>query len=240
MVPPRLLRRRHAARLGARTPNARSTRSRRAGRCSPAPATPSASRTAMDALDAHLVRREHGLIQLLDPPFDKSALEPGLHQGLRARRARERRPVHARRDLGGDGVRRAGRQPSARGSCSRMINPVNHARHADGDRHLQGRALRRRGRRLRRRAAHRPRRLDLVHRLGRLDVPADAGIAAGPAARRRQAAHRALPAGELAGIQAALPLPRHASTTSRWCAMKAAVPSTSFPWSTIAGNTGSR
>ena len=41
------------ARRSARppTPNARSTRSRRAGRCCPAPATPSASRMAMDALD---------------------------------------------------------------------------------------------------------------------------------------------------------------------------------------------
>ena len=59
-------------------------------------------------------------------------------------------------------------------------------------RDLQGRALRRGGRRLRRRAAHRTRRLELVHRLGRLDVPADRRVAAGPApvdhARRRRTA----------------------------------------------------
>src|SRR6185503_11313148 len=39
------------------------------------------SRTAMRALDARLVRREHGLVQLLDPPFDKSAMNPGYIKG---------------------------------------------------------------------------------------------------------------------------------------------------------------
>ena len=44
---------------------------------------------------------------------------PRLHPGLRPGRAGERRPVHARRDLGGDGVRRAGRCANARGSSRR-------------------------------------------------------------------------------------------------------------------------
>jgi cellobiose phosphorylase len=35
----------------------------------------------MEALDERLVRREHGLIQLLDPPFDKSDLNPGYIKG---------------------------------------------------------------------------------------------------------------------------------------------------------------
>ncbi|WP_153116604.1 GH36-type glycosyl hydrolase domain-containing protein [Rhodocyclus tenuis] len=39
------------------------------------------SRTAMAALDAHLVRREHALVQLLDPPFDKATLNPGYIKG---------------------------------------------------------------------------------------------------------------------------------------------------------------
>lgn len=60
-----------------------------------------------------------------------------------------------------------------------MINPVNHG----GNRGLQGGILRRRGRRLCARAAHRPRRIELVHRLGRLDVSAHRGVAAGPEAR---------------------------------------------------------
>jgi cellobiose phosphorylase len=38
-------------------------------------------RTAMDSLDRHLVRRDVGLIQLLEPPFDHSALDPGYIKG---------------------------------------------------------------------------------------------------------------------------------------------------------------
>jgi cellobiose phosphorylase len=39
------------------------------------------SRMAMEALDKYLVRRDHNLIQLLDPPFDKSNLNPGYIKG---------------------------------------------------------------------------------------------------------------------------------------------------------------
>ena len=39
------------------------------------------SRMAMDAVDKHLVRRDCALIQLLDPPFDKSDLNPGYVKG---------------------------------------------------------------------------------------------------------------------------------------------------------------
>ena len=39
------------------------------------------SRLAMEAVDKRLVRREHALIQLLDPPFDKSDLNPGYIKG---------------------------------------------------------------------------------------------------------------------------------------------------------------
>ena len=35
----------------------------------------------MEALDKRLVRRDHKLIQLLDPPFDKSNLNPGYIKG---------------------------------------------------------------------------------------------------------------------------------------------------------------
>ncbi|WP_426661989.1 GH36-type glycosyl hydrolase domain-containing protein [Rhodanobacter aciditrophus] len=42
---------------------------------------PARQRQAMEALDRHLVRREAGLVQLLDPPFDKSALDPGYIKG---------------------------------------------------------------------------------------------------------------------------------------------------------------
>ncbi len=39
------------------------------------------SRRAMDAVDEHLVRRDPGLVQLLDPPFDGAAQNPGYIQG---------------------------------------------------------------------------------------------------------------------------------------------------------------
>jgi cellobiose phosphorylase len=39
------------------------------------------SRQAMDAVDEHLVRRGDGLVQLLDPPFDESNLDPGYIRG---------------------------------------------------------------------------------------------------------------------------------------------------------------
>ena len=42
---------------------------------------PERIRLAMESVDRHLVRREAGLIQLFDPPFDKSSLEPGYIKG---------------------------------------------------------------------------------------------------------------------------------------------------------------
>lgn len=42
---------------------------------------PERRRLAMEALDARLVRRDQGLIQLLDPPFDTSDLNPGYIKG---------------------------------------------------------------------------------------------------------------------------------------------------------------
>ena len=41
----------------------------------------SRSRQAMQSVDSRLVRRAAGLIQLFDPPFDKSALDPGYIKG---------------------------------------------------------------------------------------------------------------------------------------------------------------
>lgn len=44
-------------------------------------ADPQRARQAMNAVDQRLVRRDKNIIQLLDPPFDKSALEPGYIKG---------------------------------------------------------------------------------------------------------------------------------------------------------------
>ena len=42
---------------------------------------PERSRQAMNALDQRLVRRDHALVQLLDPPFDSSNVDPGYIRG---------------------------------------------------------------------------------------------------------------------------------------------------------------
>ena len=42
---------------------------------------PQRARQAMQAVDERLVRRDAGLIQLFDPPFDKSSLNPGYIKG---------------------------------------------------------------------------------------------------------------------------------------------------------------
>ena len=85
------------------------------------------SRMAMEAVDERLVRREHGLIQLLDPPFDKSELNPGYIKGY----------VPGVRENGGQYTHAAiwAAMAFARLGDNRrawelftMINPVNHAR----------------------------------------------------------------------------------------------------------------
>ena len=97
----------------------------------------------------HLVREDARLLMLLTPPFDKTPHDPGLHQGLSARRARERRAVHPRRALG----RARHRAPGRRRPGVRAVpddQPAHPRAHAGGGRRLQGRAVRRRGRRVHR------------------------------------------------------------------------------------------
>jgi cellobiose phosphorylase len=84
------------------------------------------SRMAMEAVDKYLVRREHGLVQLLDPPFDKSNLNPGYIKGY----------VPGVRENGGQYTHAAiwtAMAFAALGDSRRawellpMINPINHA-----------------------------------------------------------------------------------------------------------------
>ena len=94
VVSPRLLRRRLAARVGQQSRNAnrfhfaKLVRALGRGRCD-------TFTHGMEAVDRRLVRRDDGLIQLLDPPFDKSTVESRLHQGLRPGSERKRRAIHA-------------------------------------------------------------------------------------------------------------------------------------------------
>jgi cyclic beta-1,2-glucan synthetase len=92
---------------------------------------PARSRMAMNAVDSRLVRREHALIQLLDPPFDRSDLDPGYIRGY----------VPGVRENGGQythGAIWTAMAYAALGDGARaweltaMINPVNHARTPEG------------------------------------------------------------------------------------------------------------
>jgi cellobiose phosphorylase len=87
---------------------------------------PERSRLAMEAVDRRLVRRDHGVIQLLDPPFDKSTLNPGYIKGY----------VPGVRENGGQythGAIWVAMAFAFLGDARRawellaMINPVNHA-----------------------------------------------------------------------------------------------------------------
>jgi cyclic beta-1,2-glucan synthetase len=89
------------------------------------------SRMAMKAVDELLVRRDHGLIQLLDPPFDKSNLDPGYIRGY----------VPGVRENGGQythGAIWTAMAFAALGNRERawelatMINPANRARTPQG------------------------------------------------------------------------------------------------------------
>jgi cyclic beta-1,2-glucan synthetase len=84
---------------------------------------------AMDSMDKRLVRREQGLIQLLDPPFDMSPMDPGYIKGY----------VPGVRENGGQYTHAAVWAAMAfaeLGDSRRawelaaLINPVNHARSA--------------------------------------------------------------------------------------------------------------
>jgi cellobiose phosphorylase len=92
-------------------------------------ATDDRARRAMESLDRRLVRREAGIIQLLDPPFDRSRLNPGYIKGY----------VPGVRENGGQYTHAAiwAAMAFARlGDHERawelfaLINPINHARSA--------------------------------------------------------------------------------------------------------------
>ena len=134
-------------------------------------ATRSGRRRRCDSATQQLVDDELEHRQAVHAALRQDRERSGLHQELSARRARERRPIHACRDL----VRhRAGRDrawPTRPGAAFCMLNPVNHALDAAAAERYrvepyvvaadiysaapQGRA----------------RRLDLVHGLGRLALP---------------------------------------------------------------------
>ena len=61
---------------------------------------PEKTKLAMESLENHLVDREHGLIKLLDPPFEKSKLEPGYIKAYLPRSKRKWRTIYTCCNLG--------------------------------------------------------------------------------------------------------------------------------------------
>jgi cellobiose phosphorylase len=91
---------------------------------------PDRIRQAMESLDRHLVRRDEALVQLLEPPFDKSPLDPGYIKGY----------VPGVRENGGQYTHAAiwtSMAFAALGESARawevlgMINPVGHGKSAE-------------------------------------------------------------------------------------------------------------
>ncbi len=89
------------------------------------------ARTAMNAVNARLVRREQGLIQLLDPPFDTSALEPGYIRGY-VPGVRENGGQYTHAAIWAAMAYAALGEPARAWELTSMINPVNHAQTAEG------------------------------------------------------------------------------------------------------------
>lgn len=88
------------------------------------------SRMAMDAVEKHLVRWDHALVQLFDPPFDKSNLDPGYIKGY----------VPGVRENGGQYTHAAIWATMAFAALGdrrrtwemlKIINPVNHGRSSE-------------------------------------------------------------------------------------------------------------
>ena len=126
VVPPRLLRRRHAARLRhqRRVPHRRHRAGlvrhlrRRAG-------GPRAS--ALDAVDQHLVDERAGIIRLLTPPFDLTGHDPGYIKGYLPG-VRENGGQYTHGVLWAVRAFAEGGRHDRAAELLRMILPVNHAR----------------------------------------------------------------------------------------------------------------
>ena len=118
----------------------------------------------------HLVREDARILLLLTPPFDKTPHDPGYIKGyLPGVRENGAQYTHA--------ALWAVLATAHQGNGDRafelfqMINPLTARATPEEVGRVPARAVRRRGGRVHRGGARRPRRVDLVHRLGELDVP---------------------------------------------------------------------
>ncbi|MEP6943699.1 MAG: cyclic beta 1-2 glucan synthetase, partial [Betaproteobacteria bacterium] len=87
---------------------------------------PDRARSAMLAVDRRLVKREAGLVQLLDPPFDASALDPGYIRGY-VPGVRENGGQYTHGAIWAAMAFAALRDSERAWEVMRLINPINHA-----------------------------------------------------------------------------------------------------------------
>ena len=140
---------------------------------------PKRTRQAMEAVNQRLVRRENALIQLFDPPFDKSAVDPGYIKGY----------VPGVRENGGQYTHAAiwtvmafaalGDQQRAWELLS-LINPLSHGSTPPGIATYKVEPYVVAADVYAVRAAYRSRWVDVVYRVSRMDVPADRRVTAWP------------------------------------------------------------
>jgi cellobiose phosphorylase len=89
------------------------------------------SRLAMRSVDERLVRRDQGLIQLLDPPFDKSDLDPGYIRGY-APGVRENGGQYTHGAIWSAMAFAALGDRERAWELTTMMNPINHALTPEG------------------------------------------------------------------------------------------------------------
>ena len=146
------------------------------------------------------MRRPDGLVLLLTPPFDNTAHDPGYIKGYAAR--------GSVKTAGNIPMLPRGRSwPSRRSAMAirpanlfRMLNPINRTIIASERAALQSGAVRGCGRCLCRASSRRARRMDLVHRLGRLALSRRHGMDSGIPRARHDAFHRSLHSAKLARL----------------------------------------
>ena len=193
VVPARVLRRRHAARIGAeRRVQHRLDLAVVGG---PLGRRPDPLCRARHGRGAHVARRA----RIADAAAAQSAVRSvgagsGLHQGLSAGRPGERRPVHARGRLDRDGAGPTRQRRRGRGILPHA-EPGQPRPHGGGRGPLQDGAVRDGRRRLRAAAARRTRRLELVHadRPAGCIAPASRASSACGGAATRSSSTRAFP-----------------------------------------------
>ena len=168
-------------------------------------ANPARARQAMAAVQQRLVRAADRLILLFDPPFDKGTLEPGYIKGY----------VPGIRENGGQYTHAATWVVLATALLGQgeravelfgLLNPDPSCRFTGESGSLQGGALCRGGRCLRRAATHWSWRLDLVHGIGGLVVSGWSGSDPRFSSARNPSEDRALHSTGLARLRDHLPL----------------------------------